>query len=191
MKKMYKGMLLVLCAVLLVAASVMGTLAYLKSETNPVTNTFTVGQVGITLNEAKTDEYGVTLTGNEAERVTGNEYKLVPGRTYEKAPTITVNTGSEDCWVFARLNNGLSTNATFDINGDDWTEITAGVYAYKQVLSASDSVVLFTKFTFNENADPADYENAEIAIIGYAVQAYGFTSAEDAWNATFGAPTNP
>jgi len=30
MKKMYKGMLLVMCAALLVAGSVMGTLAYLQ-----------------------------------------------------------------------------------------------------------------------------------------------------------------
>jgi predicted ribosomally synthesized peptide with SipW-like signal peptide len=52
MKKMYKVMLLVLCAALLIAGSVMGTLAYLK-DTKSVTNTFTVGKVEITLDEAK------------------------------------------------------------------------------------------------------------------------------------------
>ena len=45
MKKMYKAMLLVLCAVLLVAGSVMGTLAYLKAQTGTVTNAMTVGKV--------------------------------------------------------------------------------------------------------------------------------------------------
>lgn len=44
MKTRSKALLLTLCAVLLVAASVLGTMAYLTS-TDEVTNTFTVGQV--------------------------------------------------------------------------------------------------------------------------------------------------
>lgn len=191
MKKMYKAMLLVLCAVLLVAASVMGTLAYLK-DSKAVTNTFTVGKVGITLDEAKTDVYGVTLTGSEAARVAGNEYKLIPGRTYKKDPKITVNADSESCWVFAKLENGLGEAATFNIDTANWTEIVTGVYAYKTVLSAKQSATLFTEFTFSPTADPAAYENAAIVITGYAVQADGFTSAQAAWNASgFGTPVTP
>lgn len=43
MKTKSKALLLTLCAVLLVAASVLGTMAYLTS-TDTVTNTFTIGQ---------------------------------------------------------------------------------------------------------------------------------------------------
>ena len=46
MKKTKKALLLSLCAVMLVTASVLGTMAYLTS-TDEVVNTFTVGNVAI------------------------------------------------------------------------------------------------------------------------------------------------
>ena len=184
MKKMYKAMLLVLCAILLVAGSVMGTLAYLQMQTGPVKNTFTAGQVGITLNEAKTNEYGVADTPEV--RVTGNEYKLIPGKTYAKDPTITVAEGSEDCWVLVKLENGLNSDCTFNIDETKWTHISNGVYAYGEKLSAGDEAIFFTQFTFAEIANPATYEDAEIVITAYAIQAEGFADAVHAWgNVTF------
>ena len=88
MKTSMKALTLVLCAVLLVCASVMGTLAYLKSTTDVVKNTFTVGKVAIKLDEADVDEYGKKIA--DADRVTANEYKLLPGHTYNKDPMVTV-----------------------------------------------------------------------------------------------------
>ena len=96
MKTKSKALLLTLCAVLLVAASVLGTMAYLTS-TDTVTNTFTVGKVEIKLDEAKVNADGIPEEG--AARVTANSYKLMPGRTYTKDPTVTVLKGSEDSYV--------------------------------------------------------------------------------------------
>lgn len=96
MKTKSKALLLTLCAVLLVAASVMGTMAYLTS-TDTVENTFTVGNVKITLDEAKVNTDGTLAT--PAERVKANEYKLLPGHTYTKDPTVTVIKGSESSYV--------------------------------------------------------------------------------------------
>ena len=96
MKTRSKALLLTLCAVLLVAASVLGTMAYLTS-TDSVENTFTVGKVKINLDEAKVDADGKAVT--PAERVKGNEYKLMPGHTYTKDPTVTVEEGSESSYV--------------------------------------------------------------------------------------------
>ena len=96
MKTRSKALLLTLCAVLLVAASVMGTMAYLTS-TDEVNNTFTVGNVKITLDEAKVNTDGTAVT--PAERVKANEYKLMPGHTYTKDPTVTVIKGSESSYV--------------------------------------------------------------------------------------------
>lgn len=96
MKTKSKALLLTLCAVLLVAASVMGTMAYLTS-TDTVENTFTVGNVKITLDEAKVNTDG-TLAA-PAERVKANEYKLLPGHTYTKDPTVTVKAVSESSYV--------------------------------------------------------------------------------------------
>lgn len=87
-----KALLMSLCAVLLVAASVLGTMAYL-TDSKDVKNTFTVGNVVIKLDEAKVDENGTQVVdkdGNPVARVTENEYKLLPGHTYTKDPTVTV-----------------------------------------------------------------------------------------------------
>ena len=91
MKTKSKALLLTLCAVLLVAASVLGTMAYLTS-TAKVENTFTIGKVEITLDE--TD-----VTNPNGPRVTANSYKLMPGRTYTKDPTVTVLNGSDAAYV--------------------------------------------------------------------------------------------
>lgn len=96
MKTKSKALLLTLCAVLLIAASVLGTMAYLTS-TAKVENTFTIGKVEIKLDEAKVNANGIPEEG--AARVTANSYKLMPGRTYTKDPTVTVLNGSEESYV--------------------------------------------------------------------------------------------
>ena len=96
MKTKSKALLLTLCAVLLVAASVLGTMAYLTS-TAKVENTFTIGKVEIKLDEAKVTADGIPVEG--ADRVTANSYKLMPGTTYTKDPTVTVLKGSEESYV--------------------------------------------------------------------------------------------
>lgn len=91
-----KALLMSLCAVLLVAASVLGTMAYL-TDSKDVKNTFTVGNVSIDLDEAKVNTDGTVVTG--ADRVKTNSYKLLPGHTYTKDPTVTVLAPSEESYV--------------------------------------------------------------------------------------------
>lgn len=96
-----KALLMSLCAVLLVAASVLGTMAYL-TDSKDVKNTFTVGNVTIKLDEAKVDEMGNLVKnqdGTLADRVTQNEYKLLPNHTYTKDPTVTVLKPSVESYV--------------------------------------------------------------------------------------------
>lgn len=106
MKTRSKALLLTLCAVLLVTASVLGTMAFLTS-TASVKNTFTVGSVKITLDEAKVNGEGKPINADgqvvtnlaAAERVKANSYKLMPGHTYTKDPTVTVKAVSESSYV--------------------------------------------------------------------------------------------
>lgn len=115
MKTKSKALLLTLCAVLLVTASMLGTMAYLTS-TDEVENTFTVGQVKITLDEAKVNGDGKPINKDDevvtdlaaAERVKTNSYKLLPGHTYTKDPTIHVDAVSEDSWIFVKVENGIA-----------------------------------------------------------------------------------
>ena len=197
MKKMYKVMLLVLCAALLVAGSVMGTLAYLKMETGPVTNTFTVGKVEITLDEAKTDAYGVAdLT---ADRVTTNSYKLIPGHEYTKDPTIHLDTDSELCYLFVEVVNEIAgiedaTTIADQMAANGWVNLSGNIWYYNGVANASvkTEYVIFGSFKIAGTADISTYAGKTIKITGYAVQADGFATPEAAWTASgFGAPANP
>lgn len=121
--KKSKVVLTLACAVLLVAASVMGTLAYL-TDTHSVTNTFTVGNVKLGgdneagLDEALVNEKGQPIDNDtdknvvekaNAPRVTENDYKLQPGHTYTKDPTIHVADDSDDCFLFVKVENGIAT----------------------------------------------------------------------------------
>lgn len=96
-----KKLLAVLGVLILSLVCVAGTVAYLTSQDQAV-NTFTVGKVDISLDEADVDETGTPIVddqGNPVERVTENEYHLLPGGTYVKDPTVTVKAGSEESYV--------------------------------------------------------------------------------------------
>lgn len=211
MKTRSKALLLTLCAVLLVAASVLGTMAYLTS-TDEVTNTFTVGQVKIKLDEAKANPDG-SLVAN-ADRVKANEYKLLPGHTYNKDPMVTVLSGSESSYVkmtvtFSKANE---LDAIFAPGGADLTSIFNGYDAakwiakgntkdatantrtyefwYKETVGAPTAdVALDALFDFITvpgtitNEQLATIEGMTITVNAYAIQADGFANAEAAWAA--------
>ena len=185
---MKKKLMTVLALVLVVAMSVAGTYAYLTS-TDTVTNTFSVGNVTITLDEAKVTEYGVPVEG--AARVNANEYMLIPGHTYTKDPTIHVAAGSEDCWLFAKIENNLGTAANLEM-GAGWTEIdpTNHVWAYNTKVSAGADVTVFTQFTFSKDVTATqlpDYDGETIVVTACAVQADGLDQTAAAAQAKFSA----
>lgn len=95
-------LLTICCAVLLVCVSVGATVAYLTSTTTEVNNTFTAGNVAITLDEAKVT-YNAETNKYEAAngRTNNNEYNILPGTVVWKDPTITVVKNSENCYVRA------------------------------------------------------------------------------------------
>lgn len=93
-----RKILVSLAALALVAAiSIGGTLAYLTSR-DTVVNTFTVGNVRITLDETKVNPDGTQDT-TTTERVKANSYKLLPGHEYIKDPTVKVEPKSEEAYL--------------------------------------------------------------------------------------------
>lgn len=203
MKKAKKVLLLALCAVLLVGATIAGTVAYLTSTTTEVKNTFTAGNVKITLDEAKVDAYGVK---DGDTRVTENTYKLIPGHTYTKDPTIHIKGGSEACYLFVKVTNGLAavegTNKIHDqiiANGWKVVDATNGIYGKETPLDAravaTDSyldVAVFGTLNIATNADVGTYASETVTVQACAIQADGFADMNAAWttglSATF--PTN-
>lgn len=207
MKTKTKALALALCAVLLVVTTVFVTMAYLTATTDTVKNTFTVGNVtlkgdsGYGLDEAKVDVYGNEI--ENAGRVTSNKYKLIPGHTYTKDPTVHVADNSETCYLFVQVKNGLKDIIADKTIENQMVELgwicideTNGIWAYATTVEnvvkmtavdgGADKVV-FNEFTLADDADVSAYEDAEITITAYAVQADGFEneSAATIWNTAF------
>lgn len=169
--KKTKILLTLVCAVLLVAASVMGTLAYLKAATGTVTNTFTVGNVGFDtelndgLDEALTDAYGNPgkMVGNDkktfqkvddkknADRVDGNKYTLIPGHTYTKDPTVHMSATSEDAYLFVTVSNGISAIEAKDTIADQMEKL--GWVQVKDGDAAVENTYIYYGTTTTNNGD--------------------------------------
>lgn len=190
MKSKKKVFVTVLCAAALVVASVLGTMAYLTSQTKTVTNTFTVGNVAITLDETDVTPMGVKDTD---ARVKGNEYKLIPGHTYIKDPTVHVDTDSEESWLFVKVVDEIAgieadTTVAAQMADNGWTAVdgATNVYAYKAKVTAGQDINVFENFTIKGTAAVADYAGKTITVEAYAIQADGFDTAAAAWEAAPG-----
>ncbi len=108
---------------LVLCCAIGGTLAYLLDKTTPVVNTFTYGDINITLTES-----------------TGNEYKMVPGNTITKDPEVTVDENSEACWLFVKVEKSSNYGEYLEeyVMADGWNALNGveGVY-YREVNAAT------------------------------------------------------
>lgn len=201
MKTKNKALLLALCAVSLVTASVLGTMAYL-TDNKMVTNTFTVGSVAITMDETDVNTDGTPVEGENVDRVTANEYKLLPGHTYVKDPQIHVAPTSEDCYLFVKVENGIAAIESKDADksvdaqmvAKGWTKVEGQTNVYVkmngnalQIVKGGETVNVFETLTIDgatvDKTKLEQYKNATITVTAYAVQKDGFEgkSAADIW----------
>lgn len=166
-----KKLLVPVMVVALVLATIGGTLAWLKAQTDEVKNTFTVGNVGVELAET-----------------TGNEYKLMPGHEYTKDPKVTLTDGSEDAWLFVEVirSEGFDDCVTAAI-ADGWTKLdsekTREVY-YKESPKAGKAfpVLEGNKVTIKDLTNDTMPEVAPtLSFKAYAIQKDGFATVEKAW----------
>ena len=201
MKTARKVLILALCAVLLVSISVMGTMAYLTSQ-QEVTNTFTVGNVKITLDETDVDD-----STKDAARDQANAYKLLPGQTYTKDPIIHVDADSEACYLFVKVENGIKAiEAAGDtvasqmldkgwklVHGDllanEYLYVYAGTESEKTAVAGGANIAVFDKVVIDGEkvvnvaegeavpagkVNIADYQGKTVKVTAYAVQKDGF-----------------
>ena len=178
---------LCLCVALLAVAVVGASLAYF-TDTDNATNTFTVGNVKITLDEAKVTTDGTPVEG--ADRVKANEYHLLPGHTYTKDPTVTVKANSEACWLFVKVteSENLGNFITYTVD-TGWTELESGVYYREVPASAADqtfSVLAGDAVTVKSDVTRTMLETAKtdaptLTFKAYAIQRDHFATADAAW----------
>lgn len=186
MKKMHgistKAFAALLAVTLLVGSAIGGTLAWLTSTSNELVNTFTIGNVAITLEETKGEGSG-----------TEKNFKVTPGVNIEKDPKVTVDSTSEDCWLFVKItedgnawNNGLSYTPA---SGWKKLEGVEGIVYYRDITGATDKgqalpVLENNQVTVSEELTTLD-ENTKLTFTAYAIQKDGFeeVNIKEAWEA--------
>lgn len=188
-----RAFIALLALVLVIGCVAGGTVAWLVAKTEPVVNTFTYGNINITLAET-----------------TGTNYKVIPGTVIEKDPKVTVKAGSEACWLFVKVEEvgAISTITTDPVHyaiDTGWAQLkdkdgkdVSGVYY--RLVDAVDNDTAFnvlkdnkiivsgelTKETINGYA----VQQPTLTFTAYAVQQENIADAATAWS-KIPQPTNP
>lgn len=123
-----KTVALLVALVLLISCAAGGTLAWLMTRTETITNVFTVGDIELKLQEHVLDPN----TGKATDTLTDvgqDSIPVLPGRTIEKDPFVTVVKGSEPCYVrvFMIVNWTEAADNVFKVKAyDDWVKMASG-----------------------------------------------------------------
>ena len=192
---------LTVCLMLVVmVASIGGTVAWLTAQTAPVVNTFTYGDINIDLYEHNYVA-STNLLGTEMVKKV-EDYKIIPGVNLPKDPTVEVKAGSEACWLFVKVEAENWPTFTGDAKisyavktGDggwtqgDGTNIPANVY-YRAVgattadttfkVLADDQVTVSENLT-KEEVGTLKENQPKLTFTAYAVQKDGIADAATAW----------
>ena len=193
-----KTFVAMLALVLAIGCAVGGTVAWLVSSTNAVVNTFTYGDINITLGET-----------------TGATYKIIPGVNIDKDPKVTVEEDSEACWLFVKVEEEgtfVDDKVTYSIatgwTRGDGTNIPANVY-YREVNAVTADTSFYvlkgnTEYpngvvTVSEDLTKAEVNSItaenqpKLTFTAYAVQRDGIADPVKAWEKAVPttAPPNP
>lgn len=177
MKK--KHLFLVLAAVLVLSATIGGTMAWLSDETEAVQNVFTVGNIDITLAETE-----------------NLNFKMVPGSTISKDPKVTVKAGSEACWLFVKIDKtaNLDSFITYAV-ASNWTAVEGETNVFYQTVAnntsdqsfdvlANNSVSVLETVTKNmmDGLNVPGATKPTLTFTAYAVQQANVATAAEAWD---------
>lgn len=187
-----KPVALIMALVLLVGGVIGGTVAWLIATPDPVVNTFTYGDINIDLDETDTKL-------DDDNDPNTNEYEMMPGQPITKDPEITVKSGSEEMWLFVKLekSSNFDTFMEYDV-AEGWTALSGvdGVYyqhiTVEDVATADKAIAVIknntvtvketvTKDQLNalDSGSSANYPT--LTVTAYAVQYAGNATAADAW----------
>lgn len=172
---MKKALFIILSVALIVCGTVAGTLAWLTDKTETKTNTFTVGDINITLTES--DDL---------------DLKMVPGQTITKDPKVTVKKDSEACWLFVKVekSDNFDDFMTFE-KAAGWIALAGqdGVY-YREVPATTadtnfsvlkDNTVTVLDAVTKTMLEGAKTNAPTLTFTAYAVQKDGIADAATAW----------
>ena len=138
MKSMKRTIAVLVAVSLMVGCVIGGTLSWLTSKTENVTNVFTTSDINVELKEHEYDPEKNELLLDKETTKGDNDFKMIPGWTIPKDPWVTVKANSEDCYVFLKVEekggnvtvDGVTHNFDsfihYDIDPNNWTQLTDG-----------------------------------------------------------------
>ena len=190
---------LTVCLMLVVmVASIGGTVAWLTAKTAPVVNTFTYGDINIDLYEHEYDATKHELT-NVVTKTGVNNYKIIPGVNLPKDPTVEVKANSEACWLFVKVEaenwptfiGDAKISYAVKTGEGGWTALEghAGVY-YREVGAVTedttfkvlaDDLVTVSENLTKEEVGTLKENQPKLTFTAYAVQKDGIADAATAW----------
>lgn len=175
MKNIKKSLVLLTAMVVLLCAVVGGTVAYLVTATDPVTNTFTPSSLETEIeekfsNNVKSD-VKITNTGNV--------------KAYIRAAVIVTwqNTDGTVYGVVPKLGEDYSYTGA----ESGWTgPASDGYYYYTSPVEPRSETSVLIQSCKPQKAAPADGYTLHVEIISEAIQAEPTTAVHDAWGVTVG-----
>lgn len=174
-----RAFIALLALVLVIGCVAGGTVAWLVAKTDTVVNTFTYGNINITLAET-----------------TGEDYKIIPGKDIPKDPKVTVTAGSEDCWLFVKVVEENWPAAAFEDGtrkvsytiADGWTRVEGQTNVYYREVKATDTAREFPVLkgnivTVSDQLTKGDIQATPptLTFTAYAVQQENIADAKTAW----------
>lgn len=173
-----KTLALLVALVLVVGCVIGATLAWLTASTNEMKNTFSTSDIEVTLTETEED------------------YKMVPGWTIHKDPTATITAGSEECYLFVKLDKSPNFDEYMACEiADGWTALENVDGVYYRVVNTTDMGTSYSVLKNDQVAvkdtvtremmAAAEQNKPTFTVTAYASQLYKnntetFTAA-DAW----------
>ena len=193
MRKTSKPLIVAMCA-LVAALGVNATMAWLTDTTDKVENTFTAGDINIELIEHDYIQSSNSLDKDKPVTAEG-DYKMVPGNTMPKDPTVTVEKGSETCWLFVKVTESVNFDTFVDYAmAEGWSQLSgvSGVYYWEEPVAldaandqpfgilAGDKVTVKSEVT-KEMLTASDFTQPTISFAACAVQYDNLETVEEAW----------
>ena len=179
-----KALAVLVAVVLLIGCAVGGTVAWLVAKGGTITNTFTVGNIKVSLYE------------------TDRSYHIVPGVDIAKNPRALVEADSEDCYLFVKVDEENwpafkeqdRTTRKVDYKlAEGWTKLENGVYYMKVSKNTEKQIFQILKddkVTVSKNLTKDELDTVstkpELIFTVYAVQKEGVKDAAEAWKIAMG-----
>lgn len=184
-----KKSLLIIAIFILLSTTIGTTFAYLTSISKEVINNFTYGDIKVSIKESN-------ITENENDYT--NSYQLKPGGSIIKDTMVTIESNSEDCWLYIKIDKSpnFDNYMTYDLE-EGWLplENVDNVF-YREVSISTNNQDFYilndNKITVKENVTKSEINSLKAKdyptfdITAYAVQRDSsqdaIASASRAWN---------